>query len=121
MSSGVAVAAWMKKIAEDERRQDAVRVTRPQPLRDEFAGDPTRDMVIDCSAPDGGFVVRNSAPAAVSLTVTPSLDPASMACHYWFTPSNALSSREDRIHVIVSDGGSETLQSAPIVVFERGH
>src|SRR4051794_17220273 len=70
------------------------------------------DMVIDCSAPDGGFVVRNLAPAAVSLTVAPSLDPASMVCHYWFTPTNALPSREDRIHVIFSDGGSEPLPTA---------
>ena len=45
-------------------------------FRDEFAGDRARDIVVEATASDGGFVVRKPAPAAVSLTVTPNLEAA---------------------------------------------
>ena len=138
MSTTVAVADWIKRIADDERKRDAVRaredemtarkadlvrrngqrivdelratVTRDaEAFRDEFAGDPARDIVLDASVPDGGFVVRKPAPAAVSLTVTPNLEAAAMVCHYRFMLANGLPPREDRIDVMFAGDGGETL------------
>jgi hypothetical protein len=139
MSTSVAVAEWIKQVADDERKRDAVRlaedetvarkadlvrrngrrlvdelrvtVTRDvQAFRDEFVGDPARDIVVDVTAPDGGFVVRKPAPAAVSLVVSPNLETASMVCHYRFTLTNGLPPREDRIDIMFSGDGGENLQ-----------
>jgi hypothetical protein len=139
MSTSVAIADWIKKIADDERRRDAVRLKEAElsarkadlvrrngrrlldelrttvlrdleAFREEFAGDPSRDIVVDAAAPDGGFVIRKPAPSAVSLTINPNLDAAAVVCHYRFTPTNTLPPREDRIHLIFADDGSETLQ-----------
>lgn len=136
MSTSVAVADWIKRIADDERRRDAVRVgedemaarkadlvrrngrrlideLRATVARDveafrlEFAGDQARDIVVEATTPEGGFAVRKPAPAAVSLTVTPNLEAAAMVCHYRFTKADGLPPREDRIDVMF-DGG-ETL------------
>src|SRR6266540_468859 len=114
MSTSVVVADWIKRIADDERTRDAVRakedeiaarkadlvrrngrrlidelratVTRDvEAFRDEFAGDPARDILVEATASDGGFVVRKPAPGGTSLTVTPNLDAAAMVCHYRFT------------------------------------
>ena len=139
MSTSVAVAEWIKRIADDERKRDAARlrenemfarkadlvrlngrrltdelratVTRDvDAFRDEFAGDSTREIVVEATALHGGFVVRKPAPSAVSLTVTPDLEAATLVCHYRFTQTNGLPPREDRIDVMfVSDGG-ETMQ-----------
>ena len=139
MSTSVAVADWIKRIADDERRRDTLRVREDEmaarkadlvrrngrrlidelratvtrdveAFRDEFAGDPARDIVVEATAPDGGFVVRKPAPAAVSLTVTPNLEAAAMVCRYRFTLTNGLPPREDRIDVLFSGDGGETLQ-----------
>jgi hypothetical protein len=140
MSTNVAVAEWIKRIADDERKRDTVRaredetaarkadlvqrngrrliddlrktVTRDaDAFREEFAGDLARDIVVEASdLPDGGFVVRKPAPAAVSLTVTPNLEAHAMVCHYRFTLTNGLPPREDRIDVIFAGDGAETLQ-----------
>ena len=138
MGTNVAVADWIKRIAEDERKRDMVRakedeltarkadlvrrngrrivdelraaVTRDaEAFRDEFAGDSARDVVVEATAPDGGFVVRKPAPSAVSLTVTPNLEAASMVCHYRFTITNGLPPREDRIDVTFAGDGADTL------------
>lgn len=138
MSVAVAVADWIKLVADDERRRDAVRLAENEAIakktdlvrrnggrlvnelrtavtrdagafRDEFAGDRARDIVVDVTPPDGGFVVRKPAPAAVTLVVTPNLETASMACHYRFTLANGLPPREDRFDVAFSDDG-DTLQ-----------
>ena len=141
MTTNVAVADWIKRIADEERRRDTVRaredelaarkadlvqrngrrlvdelratVTRDvEAFRGEFAGESARDIVVEATGPDGGFVVRKPAPTAVSLTVTPNLEAHTMVCHYRFTLTNGLPPREDRIDVMFSgDGGeSETLQ-----------
>jgi hypothetical protein len=133
-----AVADWIKRIVDDERRRDSVRlregeiaarkadlvsrngrrlidelratVTRDaDAFRDEFPGDPARDIVVDTTAPDGGFTVRKPAPAAVSLSVTPNLDTAAIVCHYRFTLPHGLPPREDRIDIIFAGDGVETL------------
>jgi hypothetical protein len=139
MNTSVAVADWIKRIADDERRRDTVRVREDEmaarkadlvrrngrrlvdelraavtrdvaDFRDEFAGDRARDIVVEATAPDGGFVVRKPAPAAVSLTVTPNLEAAAMVCHYRFTLTNGLPPREDRIDLMFAGDGDETMQ-----------
>ena len=139
MSTSVATADWIKRIADDERKRDTVRVREDEmaarkadlvrrngrrlidelratvtrdveAFRAEFAGDRVRDIVVEATAPDGGFVVHKPAPTAVSLTVTPNLEAASVACHYRFTLTNGLPPREDRIDVMFSGDGGETLQ-----------
>ena len=139
MSTSVAAADWIRRIADDERRRDAVRVKEDEltarkaelvrlngrrlieelraavtrdaeAFRDEFAGDPTRDIVVEGTSDDGGFVVRKPAPAAVSLSITPNSETAAMVCHYRFTLANGLPPREDRIDVMFAADGSETLQ-----------
>ena len=137
MSTSVVVADWIKKIADDERKRDAVRVrddaaaahkadlvrrngrrlvdelratvTRDvEAFRSEFAGDATRDIVVEAAA-DGGFVVRRPAPGAVTLTVTPNLEGAAMVCHFRFTLANGLPPREDRIDMTFAGDAGETL------------
>jgi hypothetical protein len=139
MSTSVPVADWIKRIVDDERRRDALKVKEDErsarkadlvrrnggrlidelratvtrdvdAFRDEFAGDPARDVVVDATPLDGGFVVRKPAPSAVSLTVTPNLEAATMVCHYRFTLPNGLPPREDRIDVTFAGDGGEILQ-----------
>jgi hypothetical protein len=136
MSTIVAVADWIKRIADDERRRDAERATEDETaarkadlvrrngqrlidelratvtrdaeaFRNEFPGDRARDIVVESTAPGSGFVVRKPAPTAVSLTVTPNLEGAAMACHYRFTLTNGLPPREDRIDVMLAGDGTE--------------
>jgi len=139
MSTSVATAEWIKRIAEDERRRDSVRLREDEivahkaglirlhgrrlldglrataardveAFRDEFPGDPTRNVVLDADGADGGFVVRKPAPAAVSLTVAPSLDAATLVCHYRFIQNDGLPPREDRVNVMFVDDPTGTLQ-----------
>jgi hypothetical protein len=139
MSTSVAVADWIKRIADDERRRDTVRVREDElaarkadlvrrngqglidelraavtrdveAFREEFAGESARNIVVDATALDGGFVVRKPAPSAVSLTVSPNLETAAMVCHYRFTLTNGLPPREDRIDVMFAGDGGGTLQ-----------
>ena len=138
MGTSVVVADWIKRIADDERRRDTARlkedeitarkadlvrrngqrlidelratVTRDvEAFRDEFAGDRARNIVVEATAPDGGFVVLKPAPTAVSLTVTPNLEAAAMVCHYRFTLTNGLPPREERFDVMFAGDGGETL------------
>lgn len=139
MSTSVDVADWIKRIVEDERKRDSVRIKEDEVVarkadlirrhgrrlvdelrvtvtrdidafRDEFPGDRARDVVVDASGPDGGFVVRKPAPAAVSLTVAPNLETATVVCHYRFTLTDGLPPREDRVNVMFVGDGGETLQ-----------
>jgi len=139
MSTSVAVAEWIKRVADEERRRDSVRlkehemaarkadlvrrngrrlvdelratVTRDvDAFRSEFAGDPARDVVAEAAGPDGGFVIRKPGPAAASLTVMPNLEAATMVCHYRFTQTDGLPPREDRIDVTFAGDGDQSLQ-----------
>jgi hypothetical protein len=139
MSTTVAVPDWIKKIGDDERRRDSARLKedeiaarkaalvqsngrrlvdeiRATVIRDvelfrsEFAGDATRDIVIETTGFEGGFVVRKPAPGAVSLSVTPKLESAAIACHYRFTLTNGFPPREDRIGLNLAGDDGETLQ-----------
>jgi hypothetical protein len=139
MSTIVAVKDWIKRIADDERSRDAVRIREHEvaarkadlvrrngrrlvnelratvardvdAFRDEFAGESTRDIVIETAAADDGFVVRKPAPAAVSLTVAPNLEAAIIVCRYRFTLGGGLPPREDRIDVVLADDPDDKLQ-----------
>lgn len=138
MSTTVAIAEWIKRIADDERKRDAVRATEHEiaarkadvvrrhgrrvvddlratvtrdvdAFRSEFAGDRARDIVVESTMPDGGFVVRKPAPSAVSLSIAPNLEAAAMVCHYRFTVTDGLPPREDRFDVMFAGDGSEAL------------
>ena len=142
MTIGVVTADWIKRIAEDERKRDAVRAREEEiaarkadlvrlngrrlldelratiardveAFRDEFAGDPSRDIVVDPVDATGGFVVRKPPSPAVLLTVAPHLERAAMDCHYRFTSTGGLPPREDRLELLFApDGvaGADTLQ-----------
>jgi hypothetical protein len=138
-STVVLVADWIKRIADDERRRDATRVREDEAaarkaelvrrngrrlidelcaavvrdvdaFRSEFAGDPARAIVVDATAPGGGFTVRKPASAAVLLTVTPNLDAAFTVCTYRFTVTDGMPPREDRIDILFADNATDTLQ-----------
>jgi hypothetical protein len=133
------VADWIKRIADDERRRDTLRirddetaarqaalvrrngrrllddlratVTRDvEAFRNEFAGDAGRDVMVETHDTEGGFVVRKPAPTAVSLTVIHSPEAAALVCRYRFTLTNGLPPREDRIDVLFSGDSGETIQ-----------
>jgi hypothetical protein len=139
MSTIVAVPDWIKRIVDDERKRDAVRVREEEAAarkadlvrrkgrrliedlaatvtRDvaafclEFAGDRARDVVVEPTTPDGGFLVRKPGPGGVSLTVTPNMSAAAMVCRYTFTLSNGLPPREDRIDMTFAGEDGEILQ-----------
>ena len=139
MITTVATADWIKRIVEDERSRDAARlrddegVARKAALirrdgrslvdelrttiardleafRQEFPGDAARDIGLDVAGDDGGFVVRRPAPAAVSLSVTPSLDAALVDCRYCYTLAGSLPSREDRVNLTFARDGNDTLR-----------
>jgi hypothetical protein len=138
MSTSVAVAEWIRRVADDERQRDTARanatalVARKNDLvgrqgrrllddlraavvrdagafRDEFPGDDSRAVAVDLDRPLGGFVVHKPAPSAVSLTVTASADSASLMCGYRFVPPGGMPPREDRVHIMFIDDGRETL------------
>ena len=139
MSTSVVAAEWIKRIADDERRRDAIRVRDEdaaarkadlvrrngrrlidelratvmrdiEAFREEFAGDHARDIVLEATEPGGGFVVRKVASPAVVLTVAPDMEAATMACHYRFTLRNGLPPREDRLELVLTGEGGEILQ-----------
>jgi hypothetical protein len=139
MSVTVAVADWIKRIADDERGRDLARVRADEvasqqadlisrhgrrivdelratvtrdldAFRSEFPGDAARDIAVETTGADGGFVVRRPAPAAISLTVVPNLAAAALVCRYRFTLANGLPPREDRSDVMLVRDGGETLQ-----------
>lgn len=137
--STVVVADWIRKIADDERKRDAVRtgqkeeaarkadlvrlhgrrlidelrttVTRDvESFREEFPGDVSREILMDAAESEGGFGVRKASFPAVSLTVQPDLDAGALNCHYRFTPTNGLPPREDRFDLLFSGDGTGMLQ-----------
>jgi len=139
MTTAVVPAEWIKRIVDDERKRDAVRVrdeetaarkaelvrlngrrllnelrsavTRDvEAFRSEFAGDPRRDIVVGPTDDPDGFVVRKPPFPAVTLTVTARLETAAMDCEYGFTSTNGLPPREDRLELVFATNGTEGLQ-----------
>ena len=139
MNSDVAVADWIKRIAEDERQRDAVRLAshddaarkadrlrhhrrrlvgelRAAILRDvegfrgEFPDDRAREIVLDATKPNGGFVVRRVAAPPVSLTIDPRLDAGTIACAYRFASPNGHPPRDDRFKLSFAANGDAAPQ-----------
>lgn len=129
MSTGVVVADWIKRLVDEERKRDAVRirgeeavarkadlvrvrgrrlidelratVTRDvEAFREEFVGDRARTIVLEATDPEGGFMVCKPESPAVSLTIAPQLQQATVGCLYLFTPTNGLPPREHRIELV---------------------
>ena len=139
MPAGVMAADWIKRIADDERKRDAVRMREEETaarkadlihlngrrlldelratvardveaFRDEFSGDSGRAIVLDSTEATGGFVARKPASPAVTLTATPDLGAATMDCHYQFTSTNGLPPRQDRLELVFAADGADGLQ-----------
>ena len=139
MDTAVRVPDWIKRLADEERQRDAIRVREEETaarkadlvrvqgqrlfeelvatvtrdveaFREEFARDCPRDIVFEHSQPDGGFVVRRPESPAVSLTVAPRLEAAAVGCHYRFTRTDGLPPREDRLELVFVSDGVEMLQ-----------
>jgi hypothetical protein len=139
MSTVVAIADWIKRIADDERKRDEARVTERETaarkaelirhngrrlidelcaavtrdvaaFRGEFAGDRAREFVVDATALDGGFAIRKLAPGETTLTVAPDLDAAVAVCTYRFIVAAGMPPREDRIDVLFTGNDIGTLQ-----------
>ena len=139
MSSVVVIADWIKRVAEDERKRDAVRLAETEEaarkadlvrlhgrrlvdelraairrdvesFRNEFPDDLARKIVVDATNADGGFVVHNPASPPVSLTVEPRLEAATLACGYRFTSTGGLPPRDDRFELVFAGDGGGVLQ-----------
>lgn len=139
MTAGVVVSDWIKRIADEERRRDAVRVRDEElaarkadlvlldgrrlldelravigrdveAFRAEFAGDCAREVTLDPVEPGLGFVVCKPASPGVSLTITPHLKAASIECRYRFTSKNGLPPREECFDLVFAGDGREALQ-----------
>jgi hypothetical protein len=139
MSSTGGASDWIKRIADDERKRDAARLTESaavarqadlvrvhgrrlidqlgaavlrdvESFRREFLDDRTRDVVVDATEPDGGFVVRKLGHPAVSLAINPRLGAGTIACHYRFTMADGMPPRDDRFTLVFSGDGADGLQ-----------
>jgi hypothetical protein len=138
-SDTVVVPEWIKRIAEDERRRDAVRAgeeaaaahkadlvrlnarrlvdeLRATVARDleafghEFEGDAARQITVDPTLPGDGFSIHSPAAPGVTLTVTPQLQTGALHCHYRFTSTNGLPPREDRVELVFAGDDRATVQ-----------
>ena len=138
MSTGVEVAGWIKRVADDERSRDAAHVEqatlaarradlagqrrrrliddlRSAMVRDtgafrgEFAGDAARDVVVGVARADGAFSVTKPAPSAASLSMTPKPDEGILTCTYLFARPDGLPPREDHVQIVFADTGDEAL------------
>jgi hypothetical protein len=134
MSSVAGIADWIKRLAEDERKRDALRVAPEEQagrradlilrhrrhlvselqsailrdvkgFRSEFPDDPSREIVLDATKPDGGFVVRKPAAPPVSLRIDPHLEAGTIACCYRFTSANGLPPRDYRFKLSFAANG----------------
>jgi hypothetical protein len=137
VTTSVVVVEWIKRIADSERKRDAVSareketasrkarlvhlngqrlidelratvVRDVEAFRAEFPGDPTRQIVVDESA--GGFNVSKPSSPAVSLALLPNLDGATITCLYRFTTANGLPPREDSLELEFTSNGGEAVQ-----------
>jgi hypothetical protein len=119
---------WITRLADDERKRDALRsserdaATRKADLanrlgrrmidelgatvthdldafRREFPDDRAREVSFEGEG-EGGFVVRKPGHPAVSLSVAPRWDVASVCCRYCFTSDNGLPARQDRFDLV---------------------
>ena len=139
MTANLVAADWIKRIADEERKRDAVRAReeeiadrktrlvrlngqrlvedlRATVIRDidafraEFPGGRTPHIVLETTESQPGFVVLNQAPAGVSLAVMPNLANATIKCRYRFTTTNGLPPREETVELVFTGAGEDALQ-----------
>jgi hypothetical protein len=137
MTSEIVVADWIKRVADEERRRDADRLSLQEEaarkadavrvhasrlvdglyaavvrdvesFRQEFLNDRSRDILLNAPNAETGFVVSKASSPSVSLTVDPHLDAGKMTCHYRFTTPNGLPPRDHRFDIAFV-GEGETL------------
>jgi hypothetical protein len=126
---------WITRLAGDERKRDAVRsgeveaAARKADLakrhgrrlidelrstithdldvfRREFPSDRAREVILDAEE-EGGFGIRKTGRPAVSLSVVPRWDAASVSCHYTFTSEGGLPARHDRFDLVFAPSGDD--------------
>src|SRR2546428_11094625 len=114
MSSVVVIADWIKRVADDERKRDAMRLAEAEEVarkadlvrlhgrrlvdelqaairrdvesfRNEFPDDPARNIVVDATQADGGVGLRHPGPPPRSPTGEPRLEAATLGCCYRVT------------------------------------
>lgn len=139
MTASIVVADWIKRIADDERKRDAVRAREEEiaarkaqlvrlngerlidelratvgrdveAFRAEFPEGSTRQIVLETTGSRGGFLVSKPASPAVSLSVIPNLESATILCRYRFTTANGLPPREDGLELVFAGDGGDALQ-----------
>jgi hypothetical protein len=139
MTTSVAAADWIKRIADDERRRDAVRAGEAEraarqarlvllnagrlleelrgaiardveAFRGEFSGDLSHEILLEATDAPCGFVVRKPMMPAVTLTASPQLEAGTMDCTYLFTSPGGLPPRQEHVHLAFAADGAETLQ-----------
>jgi hypothetical protein len=139
MNTGHVVADWIKRVVDEERKRDAVRLREEEEagrkadfvrvhgrrlidelratvardveaFRNEFPEDRARNIVLETTEPEGGFVVRKPDSPAVSLTITPQLEAATVGCHYRFTLTSGLPPREYRLELVFSGDEEATVR-----------
>jgi hypothetical protein len=132
--SVIVIADWIKRVADEERKRDAARLSQQEEtarkaelvrlhgrrlvddlhaailrdvesFRNEFPNDRARDIVLDARKSDGGFVVTKPTSPSVSLTIDPRFNAGVMGCHYRFTSPNTLPPRDDRFDVVFAGEG----------------
>ena len=135
IQEGFPTHEWITRVADDERRRDAVialatnAAAREAALvtkhgrqllqaltaiiagdvarfRQEFPDDPARHTMLDVAA-DEGFEVRRSAYPTVALSLTPQWTLGLVACRYRFRPGADLPVREDRFTLGLTPSGDD--------------
>lgn len=123
------IAAWIARLAEDERQRDDLRLRAAEVearkaelvrvhgqrlldevrttlvrdidgFRDEFPGDSSREIIFEAVQGGGGFSIRKPRSPTAVLTVTPQLATASISCEYEFPSPNGMPPRKDRFDFI---------------------
>jgi hypothetical protein len=126
---------WITRLAGDERRRDAVRMSEMEAaarkadlahrhgrrlvdelrstithdldaFRLEFPSDRARELILDAGA-EGGFELRKPGRPAVSLSVVPRWDTASVSCDYCFTSEGGLPARRERFDLVFAPIGDD--------------
>ena len=129
------IREWITRLAGDERRRDAVRTSEMEAaarrrisrtgmdggwstslrstithdldaFRLEFPFDSARELILDAGA-EGGFEVRKPGRPAVSLSVVPRWDTASVSCDYCFTSEGGLPARRERFDLVFAPIGAD--------------
>jgi hypothetical protein len=138
LSLGAMGNEWIGRLAEDERKRDDVRtrateaaarkaelvamqgrrwldalqaavIGHVEAFRAEFPGDTPRAILFEASQADGGFAVRKPKHPIAAVSIVPHFSAGSISCAYRFTPTDGMPSREDRLELLFTANGGDTL------------